>query len=195
VAKESTCQRCGRLTPAYDLLHIINLDGLTSILCAPCVNATHLESSASGGQPIPEFEPYVLKGKNKRRHTFHIRGRYGPAGITLEAFELIKGERAGYEFAVLFDNNADILAEYAKLIRKIRLGTAVRHIQRSEYGPSIDLDTGVAGRIAWDERFDGEIPLLIVDGKPYSWEAVGRMLMTFEGFNFRLTIHDPTDEV
>ena len=49
----------------------------------------------------------------------------------------------------------------------------------------------VRGRIEWDDDTGGEIPLLIIDGNPITWKQLGRMLMTYEGFNFKLEIFDP----
>jgi len=54
---------------------------------------------------------------------------------------------------------------------------------------------GLAGRIEWDEETDGATPLLVVDGKPYSWDEVGRMLMTFEGFTLHARVEDSIEIV
>jgi hypothetical protein len=32
-------------------------------------------------------------------------------------------------------------------------------------------------------------------GKPFTWEEFGRMLMTYEGFQFKLKMYDVTDDV
>ena len=34
---------------------------------------------------------------------------------------------------------------------------------------------------------------LIVDGRPLSWDQLGTMLMTYEGFDFKLEIMDTTE--
>ena len=39
------------------------------------------------------------------------------------------------------------------------------------------------------------MPLLVIDGRDVSWEEFGRMLMTFEGWQFRIEIGDRSDEV
>jgi len=53
----------------------------------------------------------------------------------------------------------------------------------------------VRGRIEWDEETGDRLPRLVIDGEPVAWEEMGRMLMSHEGFQFRLEILDPTDEV
>ena len=35
----------------------------------------------------------------------------------------------------------------------------------------------------------------VVDGKEITWQEMGRMLMTFEGFQFKLEIRDKSEEV
>ena len=56
-------------------------------------------------------------------------------------------------------------------------------------------DLLVRGRIAWDSEEDGRVPIVVVDGREISWEQFGRMLMTFEGWQFKLEIRDKSEEV
>jgi len=42
---------------------------------------------------------------------------------------------------------------------------------------------------------DGRLPLLVIDGKEISWEQLGRMMMSFEGWQFRLQIKDRSEEI
>jgi len=39
------------------------------------------------------------------------------------------------------------------------------------------------------------MPVVVVDGKEIMWDDFGRMLMAFEGWQFRLDIADPADEL
>jgi hypothetical protein len=52
----------------------------------------------------------------------------------------------------------------------------------------------VQGRIGWDAAQDGRIPLLVVDGREITWEEFGRMMLTREGWQFRLEIRDKSEE-
>jgi hypothetical protein len=36
---------------------------------------------------------------------------------------------------------------------------------------------------------------VVIDGRAISWEQFGRMLMSFEGWQFRLEIHDKSEEI
>ena len=52
-----------------------------------------------------------------------------------------------------------------------------------------------AGASEWDGSEDGRVPLLVIDGQEVSWDELGRMLMSFEGWQFRLAICDRSEEV
>lgn len=39
------------------------------------------------------------------------------------------------------------------------------------------------------------MPLLVIDGQEVSWREFGRMLMTFEGWQFRMEIVDRSGDV
>ena len=45
-----------------------------------------------------------------------------------------------------------------------------------------------------DENTDGDAPLLAIDGKPVTWDEFGRLLSSFEGWQFKLEIYEPSDE-
>lgn len=51
------------------------------------------------------------------------------------------------------------------------------------------------GRIEWDDDRNGLVPLMVVDGREISWEEFGKMLMSFEGWQFKLEIVERSDEV
>ena len=41
----------------------------------------------------------------------------------------------------------------------------------------------------------GHPPLIVIDGKEIRWDEFGRMLMTYEGFHFKLEIFDRSEEI
>ena len=51
-----------------------------------------------------------------------------------------------------------------------------------------------SGLIGYDEASDRS-PLIIIDGRPFTWEEVGKMLMAYEGFQIKLKINDFTDDI
>ncbi|MCX6623494.1 MAG: hypothetical protein NTY38_20995 [Acidobacteria bacterium] len=52
----------------------------------------------------------------------------------------------------------------------------------------------VRGRVGWDERHDGRLPMLVIDGRTITWEQFGRMMMTFQSWQFRLSLIDKSEE-
>jgi hypothetical protein len=95
---------------------------------------------------------------------------------------------------VIGDSEDDLFALLGRLIEKIRRALAVKYIVDDEHSGQQIADQTVLGRIEWDEEQDGRLPLVVVDGREYTWDEFGEMLMTFEGSPFRLEIRDPSDE-
>jgi hypothetical protein len=42
---------------------------------------------------------------------------------------------------------------------------------------------------------DGRLPLLVIDGREIDWDQFGRMLMSYEGWQFKLTLADKSEEL
>ena len=42
---------------------------------------------------------------------------------------------------------------------------------------------------------DERMPMLAIDGKSYTWDEFGKMLMHYEGFHMKLELVDPYDEL
>lgn len=80
------------------------------------------------------------------------------------------------------------------LYERIRHGLAVRHVERGDLGWRIT-DARHLGRITWDPERAGEVPLLVIDGRPFTWDQVGRMLMSFEGFTLRAFVGDSIEVI
>ena len=53
----------------------------------------------------------------------------------------------------------------------------------------------VQGMVESDRDHDGRVPLLIIDGREITWDEFGRMLMSFEGWQFKLNLADKSEEV
>ena len=72
---------------------------------------------------------------------------------------------------------------------------AMRHVQRTEFGWQLTEAHHLVGRIDWDPASDGRLPLIIIDGKAFSWDRLGHMLMRFEGFTLEARIRDTIELV
>ena len=55
-------------------------------------------------------------------------------------------------------------------------------------------DDEVVGRFEYSEMNDG-IHDVVIDGKVFSWNELGRILSDYEGFQFKLKIYDIKDDV
>ncbi len=114
--------------------------------------------------------------------------------VALDAFELKRGEPAGYQFQILGDPDDDLLSLLGRLVERMRRSLSVKHLVQSEHGLQIAGQT-VRARIESVQTTDERMPLLVIDGRDVSWEEFRRMLMTFEGGQFRIEIGDRSDEV
>jgi hypothetical protein len=146
-----------------------------------------------------QFQPVVLSDARGENHTFHFRTHLFGTGVALDAFELRNGDPFGYQFQVIGDPEADLLALLGKLIEKIRRNISVKYIEDTEYGPHIVDSPGsrtrIQGMIDYDaDCLDDRIPRLVIDGRDITWAEFGRMLMTFEGWQFKLEILDKSDD-
>ena len=109
------------------------------------------------------------------------------------AFELRDGEPAGYQFQIIGDPKDDLLVLLGRLIEKIRRALSTKHLTDGNLGLQV-ADRVVRGRIEWDEAQDGHVPVLVIDGREITWNDFGRMLMSFEGWQFQLNIRDKSEE-
>jgi hypothetical protein len=95
---------------------------------------------------------------------------------------------------VIGEPGDDLLALLGRLIDKIRRALSLRHIVEGDLGPQIADNGLVRGTIEWDEARDGQVPLVIIDGRDITWDELGRMMMTYEGWQFKLEIRDQSEE-
>jgi hypothetical protein len=143
-----------------------------------------------------QLEPVVLTDVRGQAHEFHFRTHLFGTGLSLEAFELRDGYPAGYQFRVIGDPEDDLLVLLGRLIEKMRRALSVKHLEDSALGLEIaDPQTFVRGLIEWDAACEGRVPLLVIDGREITWQEFGRMLMSFEGWQFKLEIRDLSEEL
>jgi hypothetical protein len=67
-------------------------------------------------------------------------------------------------------------------------------VEQGAYGLQITDQQIVRGTIDWDDAQDGRVPLVIVDGREITWDTFGHMLVTYEGFQFKLETRDKSEE-
>ena len=163
-------------------------------LCNRCFNAEMANAMGLEHFESVRLHPVVMTDCAGERHEFHFRLRLLGSMVGLDAFEVRAGEPSGYQFQMLGEPGDEPLSMLGRLIERMRRSLSVKHLVRSEHGRQIAYQT-VCGRIEWDETQDGRVPLLVIDGQEVSWDELGRMLMSFEGWQFRIAIRDRSEEV
>jgi hypothetical protein len=188
------CAGCGQITPGYEIVNYGSETGYRK-LCSQCFNTLVAKLAGLEGFENARFEPVGIADTAGEIHRFRFRTNLFGTGVSLDAFEIRDGEPAGYQFEIIGGPEDDLLKLLGQLIEKIRRALSVKHIMESEHGPQIADHHVVRGRIEWDDASNGRVPLLVIDGREVSWHDFGRMLMAFEGFQFRLQIQDKSEEV
>ncbi|MEJ7807422.1 MAG: hypothetical protein WKG03_16050 [Telluria sp.] len=188
------CQACGAVTADHDIVHFGSAGDAYRDLCTACFNT---EMAARAG--LHQFEnvrldPIRIADCDGAMHEFHFRTRLLGDILSLEAFELVEVDPAGYQFQLVGHADEELFGLLGRLIQKIRRALSVKHIGHDRCGHHI-VDTIVRGRVEWDDAKEGRMPQVLVDGRTFSWDQLGEMLMAFEGWQFKLEILDPSDEV
>ena len=95
------------------------------------------------------------------------------------------------------------LYRFSKLYGRMVNALNTKHIDPSQHTTSCQIRQNeegediVRGRITADIDSEDSVntPLIIIDGKQMTWKEFGRMIMTYEGANFKLQLFDPYDEI
>ena len=186
------CEDCGKeVQHPFETVRFGN--GTPRLLCNACYNE---EVAARAGIDFrhPEFSPIQLADAAGGIHTFHFATRLVDVSrMSIEAYE--PGADPGYRFQVITGTAGNPQELHERLLGKIRRALVREHIVVDKQGTRRICDEMmVHGRLEWDENTDGDTPLLAIDGKPVTWEEFGRLLSSFEGWQFKLEIYEPSDE-
>lgn len=187
----NSCESCGTKLIAHETI-VYGYRGSSRELCVRCYNkivADDLGVDISHA----EFQPITVKDVDGQSHDFKFVVQLFGAMLSINALEMIKGEADGYQFNVLGDYEDDLLELYMQLYAKICKAMSTKHIEMGDYGWSITDGHVVRARIDCDDDYSG-VPLLVIDGKKIPWEEFARMLMSFEGFNFKMQIFDKSED-
>lgn len=182
------------MTPNYDIIHYGSMECGHRKLCPQCFNAEILKLSGLQEFENSKLEPIGIVDCTGETHVFHFRTLLLGNIVSLEAFELQDGAPSGYKFQLVGDPEEDLFVMLGRLIQKIRRTLSVKHITEGKLGLQI-IDTTARGRIEWDDAEEGRVPLVVIDGREVSWDTFGEMLMSFEGWQFKLEIIDPSEQV
>ena len=197
-ARNLPCERCGTLVPRHDLTHFTTETG-ASELCTLCFNADVAQRSGIDDFDNHPLDPVFITSADGVIHEFHLRTRLLGAIVTLEAYELKDNEPSGYQFQLVGEPDEDRFVQLGRLVERIRRTLATKYLEEGQGGLQIR-DMEVKGTIEADmsdesDLWGSRMPMLVIDGRDVSWEEFGQMVMTFEGFQFKLEIVDRSDEL
>ena len=189
------CDGCGQSTPGYNIVNYGSIERGYRQLCSRCFNTEIANAAGLEGFEHASFEPVAITDRRGELHEFHFRTHLLGPSVSLDAFELRNGEPAGYSFQIIGEPEDDLMVLLGRLVEKMRRALSIKHLKDGDYGLQIADAWVVRGRIEWDDTHDGRLPLLIIDGREIDWEQFGRMLMSHEGSQFKLTIADKSEEL
>ena len=189
--KNDTCQHCHQIIMPVHGCVSTDIKGEQVLLCAFCWNKHIAEYAMSNFETI-ELKPIALRDCSGEMHTFHFFVRLSPPDLSIDAREILSEHQTGYEFSVWGpqESQADLILD---LYEKIRRGLSKKYLTKFHAVTGIT-DCRVVGRIEWDDDFSGQIPKVVIDGRAVAWDELGKMLMSFEGWQFKLDIFDRTEE-
>lgn len=195
LSQQIRCDSCRQSTPSYDIVNYGSIERGYRRLCSQCFNGEAARAAGLEGFEHAKFEPVGLSDCAGEVHEFHFRTHLFGPGVALDAFEVRDGSPAGYHFQIIGDPADDLLVLLGRLIAKIRRALSVKHLVDGELGLQIGENRVVRGKVESDRDYDGRTPLLIIDGREVTWAEFGRMLMSFEGWQFKLNLADKSEEI
>ena len=141
-----------------------------------------------------KFAPVAIDDCAGDAHLFYFRVRLFGIGVAIDAFELREGYPFGYQFQIIADPEDDLMVLLGQMIEKIRRALSVKHlIQGNSRWQIADHRRGAGSHPVG--RRPAALPVLAIDGREVSWHEFGRMLMTYEGWQFKLEIRDQSEEI
>jgi hypothetical protein len=195
LSQQIRCDGCRQSAPSYDIVHYGSIERGYRRLCSQCFNGEAAKAAGLEGFEHAKFELVGLTDCAGEIHEFHFRTNLFGPGVALDAFELRDGSPAGYHFQIIGGPADDLLVLLGRLIAKIRRALSVKHLVDGELGLQIGDSRVVQGMVASDRDYGGRTPLLIIDGREVTWDEVGRLLMSFEGWQFKLNLADKSEEI
>ncbi len=195
--EETRCESCGKETQPFTSILFGSMEKGYRNLCLACYNASFAEDMGLNFDHV-DFAPIKLTDVAGEEHEFHFAARLLGDKVSLEALEIKDGIPRGYHFQVIGSNpEGEPLVLFKELYERMRRALSQKHLDNDDdYGPHISNEGIARGRIDIDlDDSEGDRkPLMVIDGKEISWQEFGRMLLEYEGWNFKIEIFDRSEE-
>jgi hypothetical protein len=190
------CESCGKDVQDIDVVYLSSQDlkRKSRLLCTKCFNETISEACGLEFRH-PAFDPIDVSDSEGISHRFVFKTVLVPTGLSIEAIEIGTEHPEGYRFQVLGDPDGDHLHLFQRLYERIQRALRRKHLEKGEEGEVRIGDAQIVrARISSNDGSARLGPALVIDGKSVSWEEFGRMLLTYEGFQFKMEIYDRCEE-
>lgn len=184
------CAGCGKRVPSYDLVRYGSESVGFQDLCSDCFNATVAAAMGMDRYESPQFAPVSIADHKGVTHTFHFQYRNFGTAVSLEGFELNDEGPTGHQFKIYGEPDDDPFSLLTTLIKKIRTSLSQCHLVDGLHGPRIADHGVVRGQIDIDPDSHDYTPLLVIDGQEITWDEFGSMLRGYEGWRFKLMLHE-----
>lgn len=165
------------------------------MLCDRCLNERISVQTGWPRLPDPPGPEEVVAGDG-RRIPFRYRLTWAPSGVLGAEAEQVGVEPGdGYHYQVLGEHREDPAVVLARLRSRVRDEVGRAYLEPADAAPGWHLaDFDVAGRVTWSG--DGSVPepSVVIDGRPFDWATFGRMVATFEGWEFSMRFSDGSSE-
>lgn len=190
-----TCDACRQPTPPHDVVNYRSMEGGYRRLCGRCFNEAAASQLGLQGFEHVAFEPVRMVDGRGTEHEFRFQPRLFGTGVAIDAFELRDGSPVGYRFQAIGEPDHDALELLGKLIGKMRRALARTHLDDTDHGPQVNDHLILRGTVDSDPDEDHRVPMVVIDGREISWDELGRMVATFEGWQFKLEFRDRSEEI
>jgi len=191
------CEQCNCEVKPFDGVHLTMDNGMV-YLCSKCYNQRAAEYADVDFTHV-SFEPEIFTDPDEQDHTFHFTTHLFGDRISMNAIEMRDNDVEGYRFGIIGQSDegvGSLFNLFGNLIARINRGLSRKHITLEHHGCYQITDAGVVrGYITCDPDSSSRTPVVVIDGQNISWKELGEMIMTYEGFNFRLDLIDRSEEV
>jgi len=191
------CEQCNCEVKPFESVNLTLEDG-SIFLCSKCYNQRVAEYAGLDFTHV-SFEPITCTDVDGQDHVFHITTHLYGDRVSMEAVEEVADDDVeAYRFCMIGGaegGEQNLFNMLAKLVARVKRRLSKKHIEVGRYGLQITREGVVRGHITSDIKTGSSSPILVIDGKEISWHDFGKMVMGYEGFNFRLDIVDPSEEV
>ena len=175
-----SCDACDRCGKESKVSFLGGEDSGYRRICLDCFNRLMADEYAV---VMPENVPEVLtfKGRGKKTHVFEIQFMIVGTGKSLTATEIGETKRI---VDVWGDLDDDFEAMMKTLDKRIRKSLHVRYVDAK----GIFKSQKAVGYISYNSvREDHDV---IIDGKPFTWEELGKNISCYEGWKIKIEFGD-----